>query len=126
MFRIVETTIDPNALYDRIAKNSAGSVVIHHAVVRGQTDGKATASIEFVQKGDAELEMRGIADALRKEWKIEDVLIVRRVGKLAIGDVISVVAVSAPRREDAFSACKRGVELLKKMQTVRKTEVFKR
>ncbi len=35
---------------------------------------------------------------------------------------MSLVAASAPHREDAFDACRHGVESLKKMKTIKKAE----
>jgi len=53
---------------------------------------------------------------------VEDVLIVRRSGLLRVGDVMSLLAASAPRRGDAFGACQEGVGRLKEMKTLEKIE----
>ena len=114
--------IDPNKVYDLIKKDTAGSVVFHFAVVRESTENKRTKSIEFHQNGNLEQELRMISEEIRKRWEIEDVLIIRRLGRLNIGDIISLVAVSSSHREEAFNACRYGVDRLKKMVTVIKKE----
>ncbi|MFO8009920.1 MAG: molybdenum cofactor biosynthesis protein MoaE [Dehalococcoidia bacterium] len=119
---VTSDIVDPNRVYDRIQRNTAGSVVLHFAVVRGQTGEQITESIEFERQGDIEAELRSITSDARENYKIEDFLIIRRLGKLVVGEVMSLVAASAPHREDAFDACRLGVERMKKMKTVGKTE----
>jgi len=119
---ISNNPIDPNKVYDLIKKDTAGSVVFHFAVVRESTENRRTKLIEYHENGDIEEELRTISDEIRKKWEIEDVLMMRRLGRLNIGDVISLVAVSSPHREEAFNACSYGVDKLKKMATVIKKE----
>ncbi|UCG84207.1 MAG: molybdenum cofactor biosynthesis protein MoaE [Dehalococcoidia bacterium] len=114
--------INPNEIYDKIQKETVGSVVLHFAVVRERTGNQVTQTIEFQPAGDIESELKSIADSMRDRWQIEDMLIIRRIGVLHVGDVMSLVAASAPHREDAFDACRYGVESLKQMRTIKKTE----
>ena len=119
---ISSNPIDPRRVYELIRKDAAGSVVFHFAVVRENTENRTTKSIEFHQNGNLEQELRMISEEIRKRWEIEDVLIIRRLGRLNIGDIISLVAVSSSHREEAFNACSYGVDRLKKMVTVIKKE----
>jgi molybdopterin synthase catalytic subunit len=119
---ISNNPIDPNKVYDLIKKDTAGSVVFHFAVVRESKENRRIKSVEYHENGDIEEELRIISDEIRKKWEIEDVLMMRRLGRLNIGDVISLVAVSSPHREEAFNACSYGVDKLKKMTTVIKKE----
>jgi len=114
--------INPNEAYYKIQKENVGSVVVHFGVVRERTGNQITQTIEFQPAGDIESELKSIADSIRDRWQIEDVLIIRRVGVLQVGDIISLVAASAPHREDAFDACRYGVESLKQMRTMKETE----
>ena len=117
--------IDPSTVYDRIGRELAGSVVCHYAVVKKQSGpGGETSSIEFDAAPDAEAELAAIAAALREKWHIEDLVLIRRVGCLGIGDIISLVAVSSPNSEDAFAACRLGIRRLKKMATIVKKERY--
>jgi molybdopterin synthase catalytic subunit len=123
---ITHDPIDPAAAYGQIAKEHAGSVVFHYAVVKEQKDsgGGVTSRIEYGTTGDSAAELAEIAAELKEKWKIEDVILMRRVGSLGIGDIISLVAASSPNSEDAFAACRHGIARLKKMTTIRKSEVF--
>jgi molybdopterin synthase catalytic subunit len=119
---VTEATINPNEIYDRIKKETVGSVVLHFAVVREHTGDQVTQIIDFQRNGDIEKELKEIVDSLKDKYELEDVLIIRRLGALKVGEVMSLVAASAPHREDAFDACRHGVESLKKMKSIKKTE----
>jgi molybdopterin synthase catalytic subunit len=67
--------------------------------------------------------LKSIVDSIKDKYELEDVLIIRRLGALKVGEVMALVAASAPHREDAFDACRYGVESLKKMKTIKKTEL---
>lgn len=67
--------------------------------------------------------MQGIAEHLLDRWELEDVLLVRRLGCLKTGEIISLVATSSPNSADAFAACQHGISHLKKMTTIAKTEI---
>jgi molybdopterin synthase catalytic subunit len=123
---VTKEIIDPSEVYDKIQKQTVGSVVLHFAVVREKTRDQITESIEFQRAGDIESELKSICDAIQQKWKVEDVLIIRRLGLLEVGDIISLVAASAPHKEDAFDACQYGVKVLKKMKTIRKKEKIAR
>lgn len=118
--------IDPAAAYDQIAKENAGSVVFHYAVVKQQSGHEGvTAGIEYQAAGDVEAELSEIAAELKEKWKIEDLLLIRRVGRLSIGDIISLVAASSPNSEDAFASCRHGIARMKKMTTIKKQEMYR-
>ena len=121
---ISNKAIDPSKVYELIKKDTAGSVVLHFAVVKRSPENKAISSMEFHADGDVKEELHTICDEILKRWKIEDVLIIRRLGQLNIGDIISLVAISSPHREEAFDACRYGVDRLKKMLTITKKEIF--
>ena len=71
-----------------------------------------------------EAEMSGITEDIMGRWNVADVLLVRRIGPLKVGDVISLVAVSSPTSHDVFEACHYGLQRLRKMASLKKTEMF--
>ena len=125
MVKLVESPIDPAAVYNSICSAFSGSVVFHYAVVKKQAgSGKSTTSIEYNAVGDTIQEMESIASELERFWKLEDVLLIRRTGRLAVGDIISLVAASSPNSNDTFDACKFGINRLRRMSTIIKSEKF--
>jgi len=125
MVNIVDNPIDPAAVYNSICSAFSGSVVLHYAVVKKQAGlGKVTKSIEYKVQGDAILELEGIASEIERCWNLEDVLMIRRTGLLNVGEIISLVAVSAPNSEDTFEACKFGLNRMRRMATIIKNEKY--
>jgi molybdopterin synthase catalytic subunit len=117
--------IDPAEIYDTLVKNGAGSVLLHYAVVKPVAGAAGTTvSIDYCSIGDSEAELRGIAREMVADYNLEDVIIVRRTGRLSLGDIISLVAASAASSEDAFNACRQGLTRLKAMKTIVKEESF--
>jgi molybdopterin synthase catalytic subunit len=54
-----------------------------------------------------------IVDEAKSRWKIDDALVVHRVGELKPGDQIVLVAVTGAHRGDAFAACEFIMDYLK-------------
>jgi molybdopterin synthase catalytic subunit len=125
MVMISHEPIDPSAAYNLVGKEHAGSIVFHYATVKEQkSHDQATTGIEYLTNGNTEAELAEIAAELTEKWKLEDVLLIRRIGCLGIGDIISLVAASSPNSEDAFASCRHGISRLKKMATIRKNEIY--
>lgn len=123
MVMVTEAPLDPGKLVDEISRRGSGSVLFHCAVVRELAGGTVCSGIRFERSGDIEAELNEISADVRGRWSIGDVLLVRRIGELGVGDVISLVAVSAEASSDAFEACRYGLDRLKKMSTLKKTEL---
>jgi molybdopterin synthase catalytic subunit len=121
---VTNKPVDPGTMFEIIRKSEAGSVLLHYATVKSQTGGRVSAGIQFEKAGDIEGELSEIGADIKQQWNIEDVLLVRRIGTLEIGDIISLIAVSSPVSKDAFDACRYGLDKLKKMTTLKKTERF--
>ncbi len=124
MIELTEKPIEPASIYERILKNGAGSVVVHFGVVKPVVSDRHTRGIRFAPQGDLSGELQSIETELRNKWGLTDVLLIRRVGELSIGEIILVAAVSAPDRESAFAACRDAVERFKKLNNVKKEELF--
>jgi len=117
--------IDPERVYDLIGKGAAGSVLFHYAVAKpmGTREG-ITSHITYESHGDVEQNLEDIAAEMKEQWNLTDVLLLRRQGTVAVGEIISLVAISSSASEDAFAACRHGLARLKKMPTIKKTEVY--
>jgi molybdopterin synthase catalytic subunit len=121
---VTEAPLDPGRLFGQLRQHGSGSVLFHYAVVKGRAGDKVSTGIQFERSGDIEAELAEITAAIKDRWTVDDVLLVRRIGTLSIGEVISLVAVSSPASHDAFEACRFGLERLKKMVSLRKTEML--
>jgi len=111
-------------MYEMMSAQGAGSVVLHFAVVKPQAgEGGTTSYIDYGTKGDAEAELQSIAAELSSTFILTDTLLIRRTGRLGLGEIISLAAASSPNSEDAFAACKLGISRLRKMKSIVKNEV---
>lgn len=125
MVQIVTDPIDPQRSYRLLQPGSAGSILLHFAVVKADGgSGRNSSAVEYHAEAGVEAELEEIASILRARWPLSDVLLQRRSGVLEVGEIISLVAVCAAASADSFAACQVGLEMLKKMKTIVKKEVF--
>lgn len=116
--------INPDRIYNMLGKVAAGSALIHFAVAKAvKMTGGTTTHIMYEPNGDVEQELQSVAAEIAEKWNITDVLLLRRQGMVTVGEIISVIAVSSPGSEAAFAACRFGLERLKEMITIIKTEI---
>lgn len=124
MIQVIEEPIQPATIYDLLARDMAGSVLLHYAVVKETPHNQAaTTGVNYQRNGDMEAEMEAIAEHLREKWELEDVVLIRRLGCLKAGEIISLIAASSPNSADVFAACQHGISHLKKMTTFCKVEL---
>ena len=124
MVKITSEPIDPAKVYQAMSAQGAGSVLLHFAVVKPQAgQGGTTCHIDYGTQGDAEAELQSIADELAAKFTLVDTMLIRRTGRLGLGEIISLAAASSPNSEDVFAACKHGISRLRKMKTIVKHEV---
>ena len=65
-----------------------------------------------------------LCDEIRQKWAVKDIAIGHRVGKLEIGEISLVVALSSAHRNEAFESCIYLVDRLKETVPIWKKEVF--
>ncbi len=125
MVRLTEEKLEHGTAEKLIgAPDGSGSILVHYAVVKPMAENRRTRGIRFVAGSETEAEMKALEEKLRSAWEVDDVVLLRRVGELGVGEVISVVAVAASGREAAFGACRDAVSGYKKMQSLQKEEIF--
>jgi molybdopterin synthase catalytic subunit len=116
--------IDPGPLLAAARRDEDGGLTMFVGVVRNENEGRAVSYLEYEAYGPmAEREMEAIARRLADRFGGARVLMRHRLGRLDIGDVAVVVAASAPHREEAFAACRQGIEEIKARVPIWKREV---
>ena len=63
--------------------------------------------------GMTERQLEAIEAEARRRWPLEDVLVIHRVGRLAVGERIVLVATAAAHRDAAFESCRFLMDWLK-------------
>ena len=125
MILITGEPVFPQQVLANLKTDKSGSLVMHVGVVRPFSEGKKVIAIEYqISKLEAERELSDLTSGIRSKWEIDDIALCRRAGRLNFGEVILMVAVSAPRHKAAFQACQFAVEQMKNMVSVKKKEQF--
>jgi len=125
MVKVTEKLVSPEFLLDSLKTDSSGSIVTHLGIVRPDSNGRKVVSIEYEADINAsEIELSRIANEILAKWKIQDIALCRRIGRLDLGESILMVAIASPHRKEAFEACAYAVECMRSMKSVRKKEIF--
>ncbi len=103
----------------RIRSKSDGAIVTFVGQVRD--DGNEFLEIEIYDEM-ALRQMRRLAEEARSKFKVGNITIIHRKGKLKVGENIVLIAVAAPHRKEAFDACEWLIDELKKVIPIWKSE----
>jgi molybdopterin synthase catalytic subunit len=68
--------------------------------------------------------MAELAAELKQRYRLLEVAVHHRVGRVDIGEPSVMIAVSAPHRSDALAACKDAIDTLKQTVPLWKKEVY--
>jgi molybdopterin synthase catalytic subunit len=107
MIRVQTEDFDPGAEIARLhdGRSDIGAVVSFVGLVRGESHGEALTSMTLEHfPGMTERELLRIADEARARWKLNDVVVVHRIGTLKPGERIVLVVTAAGHRQAAFEA----------------------
>ena len=121
--RITASKILPLKIINSVNDKNAGATTVFFGTVREHSDmGKITRMTYESYLEMAEDRMRKIENNLSHKWNIKRVRMLHRIGNLSVGDVSIAVAVSAPHRSEAFSACRYAIEKIKREVPIWKKE----
>ncbi|MEM6500308.1 MAG: molybdenum cofactor biosynthesis protein MoaE [Cyanobacteria bacterium P01_C01_bin.89] len=123
-FLITFAPISLDEVYQQASDHSCGAVVTMSGTVRSQTDGRAVVALEYQAYEPMAIAIfQKIAQKIRHTWPdASHVVIHHRTGRLTLGDISVLVAVSCPHRTEAFAACKFAIDTLKHNAPIWKKE----
>ena len=125
MIEITQKPISPELLVDKVKTDSSGCVVTYIGLIREYSRGKQVVSVEYSDTAErAEEQLLKIADETRQKWQVNNIAICHRTGKLKVGDINLVVAVSAAHRKEGFAACQHIIDRFKQTIPTRKRETY--
>ena len=124
-FRLTEETIDPAAVIREVSDPRAGGIATFIGTTRVESRGRTVHYLDYEAYGGmAERVMAEIAEELKRKHDLCEVAITHRVGRVDIGELSVVIAVSAPHRQHALAACKEAIDTLKQTVPLWKKEVY--
>lgn len=103
----------------------SGGIAVFIGTVRNQTQGKPVLKLFFESyEPMALLEMEKIAQQAAEQWNVQRIAIIHAIGEKLPGEEVVVIAVAAPHRGSAFSACQYAIDTLKETVPIWKQEFF--
>ena len=125
MIKITDKPLSPEAIVNEVKTRNSGCALSYIGLIRDTSYGKKVKSVEYSDPdGTAEEGLRKIAEELKQTWELNEVSIHHRTGKLNVGDINLVIAISSAHRGEAFSACQRAVDLFKEKLPTEKIETY--
>lgn len=125
ILRIQEQPISVDEALAAVRRPDCGAVCVFLGTVRNHHDGKKVVDIRYSAfKEMAEKELGKIADEAKQKWSLGEIAVVHRTGKLQIGDVSVLIAVSSHHRKESFEAARHIIETLKKTVPIWKEEFY--
>jgi len=104
---------------------AAGGTTLFVGTTRNENEGRVVERLEYeAYEAMAIEEMRRIGEEIARQWQVVAVAMVHRVGVVPVGQASVAVAVSAAHREEAFAACRYGIDTLKATVPIWKKEYY--
>jgi molybdopterin synthase catalytic subunit/molybdopterin converting factor small subunit len=124
-FRLTDEPIDPATVIREVSDPRAGGIATFIGTTRLESRGRTVHYLDYEAYGGmAEQVMAEIAEELKRMHDLCEVAITHRVGRVDIGELSVVIAVSAPHRAAALAACKEAIDTLKETVPLWKKEVY--
>jgi molybdopterin converting factor subunit 1 len=117
--------IDTAALIERMKRPEDGAVVVFEGIVRDNSRGRRTLYLDYeAYEPMARKQLEELIAQARTKFKVREVAVAHRLGKLQIGETSVAIAVSSAHRAAAFDACRWVIDTLKKTVPIWKKEYF--
>ncbi len=124
-FTLSSEPLDPAAVIEEARNDQAGAVASFIGTTRRWSRDRTVHHLEYEAYGGmAEKVMAELADELKQRYDLCEVAIAHRTGRVDIGGISVVIAVSARHRADALAACKDAIDRLKENVPLWKKEVY--
>ena len=125
LLELIPEQIDARRLEAAVRHPGAGAMVTFYGTVRNHSEGGQVLRMEYhAYEEMALVQLRRVGDEVLERWPEVDVAIAHRLGPLELEEVSVVVCVAAAHREQAFAACKYGIDRLKQTVPIWKHEVY--
>jgi len=125
VYRVTQQAIDSGALLAAVGDPAAGGTTLFVGTTRNENEGRVVERLEYeAYEAMAIEEMRRIGEEIARQWQVVAVAMVHRVGVVPVGQASVAVAVSAAHREEAFAACRYGIDTLKATVPIWKKEYY--
>lgn len=123
--RLQAEAIDLAAAAALLQDPRAGGLTTFTGTVRDHNHGRQVLSLAYEAYPEmAHARMAAIAREIAERWPVYHVVLIHRIGPLAIGDAAVFVGIASAHRDVAFEACRYGIDAIKAEVPIWKKEVF--
>ena len=124
-FRLSETPLSIEGAVSEVRSDDAGAIATFVGTTRARSRGREVLHLEYeAYEGMAEQVMAELAESLKERHDLCEVAIHHRIGRVDIGETSVVIAVSAPHRAAALTACHEAIDELKLTVPLWKKELY--
>ncbi|MDX3077710.1 molybdenum cofactor biosynthesis protein MoaE [Streptomyces sp. NPDC088354] len=126
LIAVRDTELSVDEVFRAVGHASAGGTALFVGTVRDHDgpSGAEVTALGYSAHPGAEAELRRVAEKVAADFPVRALAAVHRVGDLRVGDLAVVVAVSCPHRAEAFAACRRLIDDLKREVPIWKHQEF--
>jgi molybdopterin synthase catalytic subunit len=121
---IRDTPLEVGEVLDALADASAGGLSVFVGAVRNHDNDAAVTGLEYSAHPTALAQLRAVAERVARDYDVQAVAAVHRVGSLGIGDAAVIVATAASHRGEAFDASRALIDELKATVPIWKHQLF--
>lgn len=110
-----------------VVRPDCGAVVVFSGTARDHSEGvEGVTRLDYeAYEEHVEASLSAVAGEARAKWPVvRRMVLLHRVGEVAVGESSVVVAVSAPHRQEAFEAARYCIDTLKETAPIWKREVL--
>jgi molybdopterin synthase catalytic subunit len=123
--KIISEKLNLQKCTNFVEDDACGGIVTFVGTVRNSTKNKAVILLDFsAYEAMALKEIQKIATKALAKFDIHKIAIHHAVGKLKIGEIPVIIAVSSAHRKAAFEACEYAIDTLKESVPIWKKEHF--
>jgi molybdopterin synthase catalytic subunit len=123
--RIMRESIDTGRVVDELKRGEDGATLVFEGIVRNETRGRKTVYLDYEAYEEMALQqLESLATQALRQFRIRDVAVVHRLGRLEIGETSVLIAVASAHRGPAFDACRWLIDTLKRTVPIWKKEYF--
>lgn len=123
--QIVRDRIRTEEVLDRMKRGEDGAVVVFEGIVRNHTRNRRTLFLDYeAYEPMALAQMNSLAEKVLANYKVREVTMVHRLGRLEIGETSVLIVVASAHRGAAFDACRFAIDTLKRTVPIWKKEHF--
>jgi len=122
---IVRERIRTDHIVERMKQAEDGAVVVFEGIVRNHTRNRRTLFLDYeAYESMALSQMNSLAEKVLANFKVREMAIVHRLGRLEVGETSVLIVVASAHRAAAFDACRFVIDTLKRTVPIWKKEHF--